>query len=139
MAYENVVADRKTKHDTKSKVVGYLKKLKSYRFLCLVACYLDTLEIIMALLEKFFERECLLPFEVYPLLTETISNIDDTIAANVDEDMLVSHLASYRIVDGTLSSQFLQADDNTRDNASRARITVSVFHEMDEPRVKMSL
>ena len=36
MAYENVCADENTKPDTKAKVTGYLAKLRSYSFLCLV-------------------------------------------------------------------------------------------------------
>ena len=36
MAYENVCADENTKPDTKAKVTGYLAKLRSSSFLCLV-------------------------------------------------------------------------------------------------------
>ena len=39
LAYENVVADHKTKAEVRAKVIGYLKKLKSYSFLCLVCFY----------------------------------------------------------------------------------------------------
>ena len=81
------IADPKTRQETKTKVKGLLKKLNSYRFMSLVTCYLDILEIVTPI-SKLFEAERLLPFEVQPLVSETIANIDNCINASTDDDLL---------------------------------------------------
>ena len=79
----------------------------------LVTCYLDILEIVTPI-SKLFEAELLLPFEVQPLVSETIANSDNCINASVDDDLLVSYLAPFHVIDGELNSSFLKADDRTR-------------------------
>ena len=69
LAFENIIADSKTRQETKAKVKGLLKKLNLYRFMSLVTCYLDILEIVTPI-SKLFEAERLLPFEVQPLVSE---------------------------------------------------------------------
>ena len=98
LAFENIIADPKTRQETKTKVKGLLKKLNSYRFMSLVTCYLDILEIVTPI-SKLFEAERLLPFEVQPLVSETIANIDNCINASIDDDLLVSYLALFRPID----------------------------------------
>ena len=66
-----------------------------------------------------------MPYEVYPVITETIANLDDAIDADLDEDMLVSHLASFRVNNGNLSSTFLKADDKRKHNKDRETVTVA--------------
>ena len=78
----------------------------------LAICYLDILEIVTPI-SKLFEAERLLPFEVQPLLSETIANIDDCTNASIDYDLLVSYLASFRPMDEELNSSFLKADANS--------------------------
>ena len=68
-AFENVVADVRTIQETRSKVIGYLKKLKSYAFLCLTCCYLDVLELITPC-SKIFEGEGLMAYEISSILAE---------------------------------------------------------------------
>ena len=63
LAFENIIADPKTRQETKAKVKGLLKKLNLYRFMSLVTCYLDILEIVTPI-SKLFEAERLLIFEV---------------------------------------------------------------------------
>ena len=53
MAYKNVCADKNTKPDTKTKVTGYLAKLRSYSFFCLVCSYLDIIKIVTPISESF--------------------------------------------------------------------------------------
>ena len=78
---------------------------------------------------KIFEAEQLMVYDVWSTIEETVANIADAIDADMDEEMLVSHLASYRIQDGSLAVQFLQGDDTHKSNASKQRITV-VFESM---------
>ena len=92
MAYENVCAAENTEPDTKAKVTGYLAKLRSWSFLCLVCSYLDILKIFPPIL-KVLESEALMPNEVKPLLSETVTNIDYCLEGEYDDEMLVSHLA----------------------------------------------
>ena len=96
----------------------------------LVTCYLDILEIVTPI-SKLFEAERLLPFEVQPLVSETIANIDNCINASTDDDLLVSYLASFRLMDGELNSSFLKADDRTRSNLDRERVSIA-FQNMPD-------
>ena len=122
MAYENVIADEDKRPDTKAKVTGYLIKLSSYSCLCLMCAYLDILKIITPI-SKVFESEALIPNEVKPLLLETISNIDDCIEGEYNNEMLLSHLASFHIVEGQLTSMFIKADDPHERNVDKERVT----------------
>ena len=114
LAFENIIADPKTRQETKAKVKGLLKKLNLYCFMSLVTCYLDILEIVTPI-SKLFEAERLLPYEVQPLVSETIANIDDCINASIDDDLLGSYFASFRPMD-ELNLSFLKADDRARSN-----------------------
>ena len=70
-----------------------------------------------------------MPNEVKPLLSETVTNIDDCLEGEYDDEMLVGHLASFRIVEGELTSTFIKADDPHKRNADKERITYK-FHNM---------
>ena len=94
----------------KAKVIHYLIKLRSYSFLCLVCAYLDILKIITPI-SKIFESEALMVTEVKYLLSKTVNNIDDCIEGGYDDKMLLSDLASFHIVEGQLTSEFIKADD----------------------------
>ena len=76
--------------------------------------------------------ERLLPFEVQPLVSETIPNIDYCINASIDDDLLVSYLASFRPMDGELNSSFLKAGDKTRSNLNHERIAFKNMTDLDE-------
>ena len=45
-AFENTIAVRRHKAETKSKITGFLKNLHSYEMLCLTCSYLNVLEAI---------------------------------------------------------------------------------------------
>ena len=66
-ASENIVADKRTTAPVRTKAQGILKKLQSYRFVCLVCCYLDLLELITPA-SKMFEEEELMSYEVKPII-----------------------------------------------------------------------
>lgn len=49
-----------------------------------------------------------------------------TVAINADdrEEMLTSHLVSFRINDGELKPSFLKADDPTKENVNKEKVIV---------------
>ena len=55
-ALENTLATRKLKSETKGKIIGFLKQMRSYAFLCLVCTYLDLLEKV-TLMSLVFESD----------------------------------------------------------------------------------
>ena len=91
---------------------------------------MNILEIVTPIL-KLFEVERLLPFQVQPLVSETIANIDNCINASIDDDLLVSYLASFRLMDGELNSSFLKANDRTRSNLNYERGSIA-FQNMPD-------
>ena len=126
-AFENVIADEKTKAETRAKVVGLNRKLKSYRTLCLTCIYLDILELITPA-SKIFEGEGLYPFELGPVISETISHINDGIeSCGTDDDMLTSHLARFQIDgDEDVEASFVQASDPRKKLSQKNRISVTL-------------
>ena len=54
LTFENIIADPKTRQETKTEVKGLLKKLILYYYMSLVTCYLNILEIIEPF-SKLFE------------------------------------------------------------------------------------
>ena len=64
-----------------------------------------------------------------PLVSETIANIDNYLNASIDDDLLVSYLVSFRVIDGELNSSFLKADNRTRSNSEHEHISI-VFKNM---------
>lgn len=44
------------------------------------------------------------------------ANIDNCINVNVDDNLLISHLVSFGLIDGELNLSFLKADDRARSN-----------------------
>ena len=90
----------------------------------LVTCYLDILEIVTPI-SKLFEAERLLPFEVQPLVSETIANIDNCINASIDDDLFVNYLASFRVMDEELNSSFLKTDDRTTSNPDHECVSIA--------------
>ena len=129
IALENVASDPKTRQETKAKVRGFLQNnLRSHRFLCLVCTYLDILEILSPI-SKIFEWEGLIACEIAPLVTETLTNIEEEIeACGKDDEFLTSHLASYKGTEDTkiACATFIKADDKTKKNVHKERVTVQL-------------
>ena len=117
LAFENII-----------EVKGLLKKFNSYRFMSLVTCYLDILKIV-ASISKLFEEERLFLFEVQPSASEIIANINDCINASLDDDLLVSYLASFPVIDGELNSSFLKADERTRSKSDHECVSIALEND----------
>ena len=99
-AYENIESDRKTKGETRAKVKGYLKKLRSYKFFQKVINFLDILDCI-APVSLVFEGEGLLPFEVAHVIAKLEVNLnyfecsesfDKQVSVSDSNDMTVRYL-----------------------------------------------
>ena len=73
----------------------------------------------------------LLHFEVQPLVSETIADIDDCINVSIDDDLLVSCLVSFRPMDGELNWSFLKADDRTRSNSDSECVSIAFENMAD--------
>ena len=88
-------------------------------------------------ISKLSEAERLLLFEVQPLVSETIANIDNCINTSIDDDLLVSYLASFLLMDGELNSSFLKANDRTRSNLDGERLCIAFANmpDLDETAV----
>ena len=84
-------------------------KIQSYHFQFLICCYLNVLELITPV-SKVFEEEELMPYEVRPIINETILNLNYAIQCDVDEDMLTSYLASFKVGDGSVITTVIQVE-----------------------------
>ena len=73
----------------------------------------------------------MLPLEVQPLVFETIANIDDCINTSIDDDLLVSYLALFCLMDGELNLSFLKVDDRTRSNSDHEHVSIAFKNMTD--------
>ena len=121
-AFENIVADKKTTKATQEKVNTFLEKLKSYKFVNLVCCYLDILDSITPA-SKIFEADELLPYEVMSIAKETIANIDDILDDKSNE---FSHVATYTIKGNQLIAMFKRGDETRRKEEDREKHEISL-------------
>ena len=95
-AFENTLAYRKIKAETKAKISGLLKDLRKYEFVMLTCAYFDILEKITPL-SLVYEKNHLLVTEVKPSLSTTYLELEDVIdTAGNDDEFLDSHMAKYR-------------------------------------------
>ena len=72
-----------------------------------------------------FEEEELMPYEVKPIINETILNLNDAIQCDADEDVLASYIASFKVGDGsTITTECFNAADahKLRDEVCSKRI-----------------
>ena len=51
-----------------------------------------------------------MPYEVRPIINETILNLNYAIQCDVDEDMLTSYLASFKVGDGSVIATVIQVE-----------------------------
>ena len=51
-----------------------------------------------------------MPYEVRPIINETILNLNYAIQCDVDEDMLTSYLASFKVDDGSVITTVIQVE-----------------------------
>ena len=124
-ALENTIVVRKHKPETKAKIQGFLKQLKSYPFLCTVATYLDILEKTTPT-SLVFEGDGLLPFEVKPTTDLTVSELEDLIkcSGSDEEELSDSHLSRFQFATddegvNTLSVSFAKPNNMLRKSENR--------------------
>ena len=99
----------------------------------LITCYLDILEIIKPI-SKFFEVKGLLPFEVQLVFKYW------QLYQHKHDELSVSYLASFCVIDGELNLSLLKAKDRTRNNSGHEHVSIAfenmtdldenVIHEM---------
>ncbi len=70
----------------------------------------------------------LLISQVKPTITKTITNINQEIeVAGTDEELLTSHLATFRVTDDlTVQRSFVGPDDRRRDNSDKQQIDIDI-------------
>ena len=100
MAFDNAIASRKGyTPETKAKVAGFLKKLRSYPFLCKVAGYLDILEM-KGPLSLVFEKHDLMAFENPSAVEKTIDTLEEIQDNSSSSDyVLSSYLTKFRVAE----------------------------------------
>ena len=92
-AYENAVADPKTVNLTKAKLRGFLRRLKSYEFLCKTVYFLDILDA-SGPASLIFEGDGLMGYEIEDVTSRTCSELEDIEQnAGKDEEALDSNKA----------------------------------------------
>ena len=111
-SFTNTLAyGRNCRGETRAKLEGILKKLKSYKFLCQVAAYLDVLDAISPL-SLVFESDLLMAYEVPPAVEKTINQLEDLIEEDLDE-AIDSNLKMFQVIDEdglvTLRSTYARA------------------------------
>lgn len=116
LAYENVIADKVTKEETRAKVKGLLRSFRNYEYLALVCCFLDLLEKTRPC-SKVFEGKGLLPFEIWPSAQQTIDDLRELV--DEQEECLDSNLRRFEMKeddDGKvyLEGEYTRTNDNLR-------------------------
>lgn len=129
-AFDNAVAHRKMKAETKAKISGLLKVLRNYEFVMLTCAYVDILEKITPL-SLVYEKDNLLVTEVKPSLSTTYLELEDIIdTAGNDEELLDSHMAKYRYEeqDGeiSLSVNYIKHNHMLRKPVNREYTTIKL-------------
>ena len=109
-AFQNTLATRKHKGETKAKIAGFIKNLRSYEILCMTAAYLDILDKISPA-SLVFEGNGLLAYEVDATVKYTKLELEN-LAENTGtpDEFLDSHLARFPL---------------TTDEEGETRLTVS--------------
>lgn len=128
-AYETTLLTRSLKPETKGKILGFLKNLRSYEFLCKVCCYLDILDKI-APASLVFEGENVTPGEVKKSIKQTQLELED-ISENVctPDELLDSHLSRFTNIDeenGVLEADFVKAGDMLKKPINRKNVVVNI-------------
>ena len=125
------------KAETRAKVLGLLRKLKSYRFLCQVAVYLDVLESIVYLdvlesigpLSLVFEQGVLMVYDVQPAVEKSLMILDDLKEESLDE-AINSFLKQFSVKDEsgvtTVVSSYVKQGHERRKPANREYIEIEM-------------
>ena len=128
-SFENVLASNKgCKAETRAKVSGLLRKLKSYRFLSQVAVYLDVLESIGPL-SLVFEQCVLMVYDVQPAVEKCLMILDDLKEESLDE-AINSFLKQFSVKDEngvtTVVASYAKQGHERRKPANREYIEIEM-------------
>ena len=117
---------------------SHLEKLRSYKLLNMTCCYLDILESISPT-SKIFEVKNLLPYEVMPVLKETLANIGDILEETDDSNL--SHVATFSINGKQLATTCFRGDDKRRKKVEQEKIEILLdnFTELTKKSVEFSI
>lgn len=128
-AFDNTLVTRQHKGETRAKIMGFLKQLRSYRILCAVCCHLDLLEKITPA-SLVFECDGLLPGDIAATIQMTCLELED-LAENIDtpEELLDSHLSRFQFNyddDGNvyLQSTYVKHGDMLKKAANRESMEI---------------
>ena len=81
---ENAVPNKRAPAmERRPKFQGILKKLMTYKLLCLVAAYVDVLEN-KATFSLIFEKDFLMPHEKYPAVENSLFHLEDLSTEELD-------------------------------------------------------
>ena len=128
-AFTNTLAtDCNCRGETRAKVEGILRKLRSYKFICQTAVYLDILDAIGPL-ALMFKADFLMAYDVlhsggyYPL-----SNLEDLRNEELD-DSIDSYLRKFTIMNDNeeiLTARYAKAGHERKKTANREYIDVTM-------------
>ena len=126
-AFENTLAYRKIKAETKAKISGLLKVLRN-EFVMLTRAYVDILDKITPL-SLVYEKDHLLVTEVKPNLSTTYLELEDVIdTAGNDDEFLDSHIFKNRYEEKdseiSLSANYIKHNHMLRKPANREYTTI---------------
>ena len=95
-AFENNLAERSGRAETKAKIRGLLKQLQSYEFVCKLASYVDILEAAGPS-SLVFEGNGVMPYEIAESIHRTFDELNDLEEnAGKGEELLNSHLGKFK-------------------------------------------
>eukprot|EP00112_Aurelia_sp_Birch-Aquarium-sp1_P000486 Seg10468.1 transcript_id=Seg10468.1/GoldUCD/mRNA.D3Y31 product="Zinc finger protein 862" protein_id=Seg10468.1/GoldUCD/D3Y31 len=126
-AFENALATNQGyRPETRSKLIGFLKKLKSHPFLCQVSAYLDVLET-MSPLSLVFEKAGLMAFEIPPAIEKTIAAMGEiSDVTDATDTSLSTFLSKFRVDNNIVKDEYPKAGHERRQPANREYLDVEM-------------
>ena len=108
--------------NTNAKLLGFLKKLKSIKFLYTALLYSEILDVVAPLSLKFQESN-LQVFEIVPAVSEATALLGDVTDDSIDEDYIATKYG-IRLDSQKLSQNLLKAGHNKRAKNNQEHVTL---------------
>ena len=126
-AYENALADPGHRNETKAKISGFLKKFKSYEFLCKMASYLDILDA-SGPASLVFEGDGLMVYEVEATIERTCFELEELAEnAGTDEELLSSYINMFKVSnDSEITGCFVKDGHGRKKLANRESLEIVI-------------
>lgn len=126
-AFDNALATNQGyRPETRSKLTGFLKKLKSHPFLCQVSAYLDVLES-MSPLSLIFEKAGLMAFEIPLAIEKTIAALEEiSDVTDATDTSLSTFLSKFYIENNIVKGEYPKAGHERRQPTNREYIEVEM-------------